>query len=115
MIDRRHRTRLPITSQVWFFPTLIVLMPLLSRACMGGVERRPAENEQICASRYELCVGDCSRDAGGYFDQCVQSCKDEYYQCLASPAESDVSGDWSCDSSDDDDDDDDGLSCSADY
>ncbi|MFO7562384.1 MAG: hypothetical protein R6X02_07050 [Enhygromyxa sp.] len=108
MNERQHRERLPITSRVWFFPTLLLLTPLLTRACTLGAERRPAMDEQVCVSRYELCVGACSSI---HFERCMQMCQDEFNECLEAP---DESADASCEHSDSSDpysDEGDGLSC----
>src|SRR5690606_33238155 len=63
MTDRQHRNRLPLTSRVWFFPTLILLMPIISRACMVEMSSKPRpaapSNEQVCLAKYDECVMLC--------------------------------------------------------
>lgn len=111
MIDRPDRTRLPLTSRVWFFPTLILLTPLLSRACMVGMSSKPRpaapSNEEVCLSQYDECIalcegdtetdtgdtetgdtdtgdtetGDTETDTGGESD-CVQVCEAELQDCF---------------------------------
>jgi hypothetical protein len=95
---------------VWFFPTLILLMPLLSRACMVGMSSKPRpaapSNEQICIDLYEECVALCEAgetetetdtgetDTGDETDtgetetdtgedsECVQTCEQELDNCF---------------------------------
>jgi hypothetical protein len=89
--------RLPITSRVWFFPTLILLMPILSRACLLGLPSKPRpaapSNEQICIDQYEECVALCESSTDTETDtdtgetdtgesDCVMICDEELDNCL---------------------------------
>lgn len=102
MSDREHRVRLPITSRVWFFPALILLTPLLSRACLVGLSSNPRPapptNEEVCVHELDECLelcesGETETDTGGETEtagetetggepDCVQACEDEFAYCL---------------------------------
>lgn len=103
MIDRLHKNRLPLTSRVWFFPTLILLMPLVSRACMVGMSSKPRpaapSDEEVCLAQHDECLALCDGDTetetdtgetetdtgetetGGESD-CVQACDVELQDCI---------------------------------
>jgi hypothetical protein len=95
---REHPTRLPITSRVWFFPTLILLMPLLSRACLVGMPSnpRPAHHEEFCYEQYEECVKLC-KDATT--TDCAERCRDQRRDCL-DVQNDEPSDEWTCDITD---------------
>jgi hypothetical protein len=94
MMASEYPTRLPLTSRVWFFPTLILLMPLLSRACIVGLpsKPRPASHEDFCYEQYEECVRLCE---GATTNDCVQLCQEQRRDCL--DVQNDEPSEWTCD------------------
>jgi hypothetical protein len=94
MMTSEHPTHLPLTSRVWFLPALILLMPLLSRACMDPSSSKPrpasSSEQQLCRTQYEQCMSNC---------YCSKTCAEEYEFCLETTSDvrkSDWPDAWTC-------------------
>jgi hypothetical protein len=87
MTGRKRRTRLPITSRVWFFPAVILLMPLISRVCVNGLSNKPDRrlanhDDEHCVEVYNECVQMCGPQDSTAAAECLAICYEELELCL---------------------------------